>query len=41
MQEIGKISTEWASLIKIHCLAQDKFKSEEFNDLIIRETKTE
>lgn len=41
MQEIEKISKEWASLIKIHCLVQDKFKSEEFNDLIISETKTE
>lgn len=41
MQEIENISKELASLIKIHCLAQDKFKSEEFNDLFINETKTE
>lgn len=41
MQEIENISPEWAWLIKIHCMAQDKFKSDEFNNLIIKEIKPE
>jgi hypothetical protein len=41
LQEIKKISAPLASLIRLHCVAQDKFKDQEFNNLILSETKVE